>query len=212
MVARKHVQPMVFLRIHYSWGLMPLVGPKKVLDSAMRYCFANWVDSPEGGQEPLLPENHGFLLLADFGPNTPWAIFDVRFVEDEPVAVGLERVPDDLGILLDSARAYSPAMAIARDDMTRHWQGRSPSRSEFAASLAEALRQQLRAQPESRYRLARAVVDELGYLAKGEYAWIVGYDSVSHEVSWVSSDFHVYKNPAGDFDLNVDELGRLLQE
>ena len=178
----------------------------------MRYCFANWVDSPEGGKEPLLPENHGFILLADFGPNTPWAVFRVSFVEDKPAAAGLEGVPHDLQVLLDSAKAYPPAMAIARDDMTRRWRGKSPSRSEFAASFAESLRRRLRAQPDCRYRLAEASADEAGYLTRGECAWILRYDADSHEVSWVSSDFHIYKNAAGDFNLNDDELAALTSE
>ena len=170
------------------------------------YCFANWVSSPDGGKEPLLPKNYGCLLLADFGPNTPWAIFDVSFVEDQPVAEGLEEVDDDLRILLNSAKAYSPAMALACHDVSRRWERKSPSRSDFAVSLVNALRQSLRAQTDSRYRLAEAVVNELGYLVRGGYVWILGYNSVSHKVSWVSWDFQIYQNSSSDFDLDDEAL------
>ncbi len=178
----------------------------------MRYCFVNWVDSPEGGREPLLPEHDGFLLLADAGRDAPWAIFEVSFVDDDPSEVGLEEVPDDLCTLLDSAKAYSPAMAIAGEDMARRWKGKTPSRAEFAASYMESLRRVLRAQPESPYRLAEAIVDELGYLRKGEYAWILAYNSVTYRVSWVSSDFQIYQNPVSDFDLDDDALAALLSQ
>lgn len=147
--------------------------------------------------------------MADSGPNASWAVFDVCFVGDRPVAAGLEAVPQDLRILLDSAKAYSPAMAIACHDVAHRSQEREPSRSDFAASLADALREQLRAQPDSQYRLARAAVDKLGYLAKGGYVWVLGYNSVSRKVSWVSHDFQIYQNPADDFDLDDDELASL---
>ena len=68
----------------------------QLLDFEMRYCLANWVNSPDSGKEPLLPKDRAYRLLADFGPNTPRAIFDDRLVEDKPTAEGWQLVPDDV--------------------------------------------------------------------------------------------------------------------
>lgn len=161
---------------------------------------------------PNLPEHYGFGLLADFGRDSEWAIYNVKFLEDKPTADGLEIVPDDLCVLLYSAEAYSPALAIARDAMARRWQGNAPSRAEFAVCYVEILRRLLKAQADSPYRLAEVLVEELGYLAKGEFVWILRYDAPSHEVSWVSSDFFVYRNSADDFDLDDDALASLTSD
>lgn len=177
----------------------------------LKYWFANWVDSPEGGKEPLLPANDGFLYLSDFGPSARWGLFRVWLADDEPATQGLEAVPDDLAVLLDSGMAYPPALA-SREDMKRRWHGGNPSRKEFALSLVDALTQRLRAQPHAPYRLAQAVVDELGYLSRGQYVWVLSYDPGPSTVSWVSSDYFIYKNPADDFDLHEAALATLVRE
>jgi len=59
------------------------------------------------------------------------------------------------------------------------------------------------------YRLAEGAVEDLGYLSKGEFCWVLEYKPASKSVRWVSNDYFVYENAASDFNLTQQQLDML---
>jgi len=183
-----------------SWAMM---------HDAMQYYFADLVAAPEGGRAPRLPDNSGFLEVADPGRNASWGLYRVTCADDGPVMAGFERAPIELCRMLRSAGGYPPALALARHAVERRFAGTTPSREEFAAAYAEDLKRRLRAQPQSRYRLAEVLAEEVGYLSPGDFVWVIQYRPEDRTVLWVSGDFHLYRNAASDFALTDGELSGL---
>jgi len=175
----------------------------------MGYYFADWMASPQEGRELQIPDSLEYRLLASPGCYAPWAICYVGLSVDQTLAPGFREVSDELFVLLTSAEGYPPAMALARNEVGKKWDGLRPTQQQFAASLAESLRQHLREQPQVNYRLAEAVREDLGYLSKGEFCWVLQYSPALKKVRWVSSDYFVYENAASDFNLSQQQLDML---
>lgn len=175
----------------------------------MGYYFADYKASPQEGRELRIPDSLEYSQLACPGCYASWAICHVGLHVDEPLAPGFHGVPDELYVLLSSAEGYPPAIALSRDEVEKEWDGRRPTRQQFAASLAESLRRHLRAQPHVNYRLAEGAVEDLGYLSKGEFCWVLEYKPASKSVRWVSNDYFVYENAASDFNLTQQQLDML---
>ena len=57
--------------------------------------------------------------------------------------------------------------------------------------------------------LARSLVDEPGYRTCGEDYWLVAHSPSTKQVSWVSTDYVVYCDPAEGFDVSAEALGGL---
>jgi hypothetical protein len=168
----------------------------------MTFCFARWRRHGADGYEPDLPEGAAFLSLAEPGRSARWGVFAVSGALDDVAIAALSRVPPKLDVLLHSGQHYPPALALARDDMNRAFTAKQPTRLKFVAVYSAVIRAHLRRQARAPYRLAQVEVDETGYLAKGEFVWVLRYDPQSREVYWVSDDFHVYRNPAKHFRLS----------
>ncbi len=169
------------------------------------YCFIRWKRT-EAGYAPDVPEGVGFLVLAEparasDGPE--FGLMECCLPEGCEESKGMYEVSDDLEELLDSAKAYPPALALMREDLAPD---ECPSEIEFARRLVERLIFHLQRQIRSPFLMAKAKRTEFGYKQAGGYYWIVGYKDES--VLWVSRDYQVYRDPLGDFELDVSEVER----
>jgi len=179
----------------------------KEYNQTMKYCYVNWKQTPDGFT-PDLPEDKGFALIAEPSERAicaGYALFKFDYDYDEPLPQNVHEVPEELETLIMSAEDYPPALALTRDRAEKE----SPpecNQETFSAILIQILTEELEKQTESKYFLAKAIKDEIGYLCSGGYYWIVGYDPIDKFVSWVSWDFFVYRNPIGDFELSEEEL------
>jgi len=167
------------------------------------YYFINWVHTAEG-YRPALPEDLGFLLLAE--PGTPskgatFALFRCDLPDTLPFSEAIVPVPDHLAGLLNSAKDYPPALALVRDYL---YKMHSLSKSEFTETLVQQLHFHLDRQRTAPYILAAARVTETGYKESGSYYWIVGYQRGM--VAWVSRDYFIYHDPVEHFDLDHSDL------
>lgn len=173
------------------------------------YRFVPWRYASEGEcYEPDLPEEVKCELIADLTRSQPRdAIYLLWWDEETPEPLGVRAVPDSLVELLESATAYPPALAIARDVRFRK-DFDDRSEEEAVEEFTTVLRDELNQQRDRPFFLARALADPSGfdgYKSEGHYYWIVGYrpERVGREVSWVSRDFFVYQDPITDFDVDV---------
>ena len=162
------------------------------------YCFSDWVKT-ENGFGPALPEDMGFLLLAEPKEQDTYAIFDTSVSRQEAAVLPIEPVPENLEDLLNSAKEYPPALALARDKASKL---SGLTRVDFGASLASYLRDYMTGQRTSPFFLAEATRTQFGYKYAGNFYWIVGYRSGHRggEVQWVSRDYFVYQDALADFD------------
>lgn len=168
----------------------------------MRYHLIDLVQTDDG-RGPALPDGVSFGELADPGFGSSFALYDA-FLEEEELTPRIRPVPQRLQYLIDSGKAFPPALALARAQVGRDFQQQTPTREVFLTRYAELLRAVLEWQPASGYFLAEARVEELGYLSEGDFVWIVGSNATS--VSWISGDYFVYSNPRGHFRLNQRHL------
>lgn len=152
------------------------------------------------GWEPDFPEGIDFLLLADCR-SVKWGLYE--FSRDGNTE---EWIPDSpateyLISLIESGKKYPPALAISKAAVAIKFENKEPSLSEFTDFFCNKLFYYLSQQSNSNYRLLQAVNDDLGYLSKGEWYWIIDeFDSEKSVVRWISDDFHIYQNPITDFD------------
>jgi hypothetical protein len=172
--------------------------PTSILGRTLKvmYYFTDW-EKTERGYRPVLPENMGFLLLAQPQERT-YGLFKVELSEKEAMTCQLEEVSDELEDLLTSAEHYPPALALARDKV-RRVEGKTCA--EFGEILAATLREYLSIQPESPFFLAEAKQTQAGFRYAGAYYWIVGYfpEDIGREILWVSRDFFIYQASLADF-------------
>lgn len=174
-----------------------------------RYCIADYVPMSDGvGFTPALPEGTGFVLLAGPDDGPKWGIFacgnEVDFSER------VQAVSADIEAVLESGRRYPPALALARDEASMFPDGAKIGRVEFASRYAGRVIHHLDRQPAAPYVMAEAVVDEPGYLSRGQRYWVLRSLRGLGEVRWVSDDFQVYQNAASDFRLSASQLETLL--
>lgn len=118
-------------------------------------------------------------------------------------------VTPELELLLDSAKHYPPALALARDDLESElrYAEKPSSPSELAEAYTKALRHHLQHQGPAVF--ARAVAEEPGYLVPNSWYWVIGAKGHPTLVHWVSHDLQAYTNLAADFDLSQAELAKL---
>jgi len=179
-----------------------------------KYYFADYVGSPdpEGGREPRMPDEAAYLQLLEPGRDAAWGIFAVDFSEDaEAVNIqGFRRVEIDLECFLMTAEGYPPALALTRRDLSNNPRIRAMDQDEFSRAAVDCLRDHLRGQRTSGFFLAEALSDQVGYLRKGGFYWIIGYDPDQNKVNWVSDDYHVYTDSVDCFRLTRDDVLHLI--
>ena len=172
----------------------------------MSYCFMDYLPARDGhGLAPKCPEEIGFILLADL-PGVPWGIFDA---DEDNAWSPTTPVSGELAGLIESAKRYPPALALAREEVRQVFGDHCPSQAEFARAYGTALRAHLSQQHESSCVLAPALKGEVGYLTEGGWYWLLRISGNPPLVSWVSDDFHVYNNDMNDFDLTGQQLKQL---
>ena len=168
------------------------------------YCLINWIHDDDGFR-PDLPENTGFYLIASPHYHAPYALFDCDLAYDEPLPQGVERISDELCELIDSGKAYPPALAIARQKIERDLPADTP-KYQFITQLSTYLIDELTKQPVTPYILVRTTVSELGYRECGGYYRIIGYHAANRQVAWVSRDYYIYTNSVKEFDISEEWL------
>ena len=173
----------------------------------MAYVLANWVSSEEGFR-PDLPENCSFRCLAGSSKNQTFGLFEITdFSDDQGEGSPRNAVPGSLAVLLDSCRAYPPALAsAARDLATRTLM----SPQDFNDELEQRLTEQLESQRSRPYVMAKSRASETGYRDVGEFVWIVAYNPkrVGQEITWVSSDYQLYSDSIVTFDIDSAWLAK----
>ena len=166
--------------------------------------------SKEGlGWEPDFPEGVDSVLLADCN-SANWGLYEFFPGDTSEEWDPPKRVSDDLEVLIGSGKMYPPALAIARDRVSQEYESREPTQAEFASTFAGSLLAELSRQPDSGYFLAPARIEQLGFLCKGKWYWILGMsESLPDTVRWVSGDFFIYDNAITDFDFTKQQLKQL---
>ena len=173
------------------------------------YYVADYVPMPDGpGFTPALPDDTPFVLLAGPRDQPTWGIFACSTEVDSSERV--QPVSADIESILESGRRYPPALALARNDASVLPGSPSMSRHDFAGRYAQRVVYHLSRHPEAPYLIAEAVVDEPGYLSRGQRYWVLRYLRGANEVRWVSDDFQIYQNAASDFRLTANQLADLL--
>lgn len=169
------------------------------------YYFIRWRHTEEG-YEPALPDDVSFVMLAEPGRTSEgaeFALFECDLPEEFEESGSVNEVPDELSELLDSAKDYPPALALARDALKCN---QSCSETEFANKLADQLIKYFQEQVDAPFFMAKARSTEVGYRHAGGYYWIVGCEG--EMVRWVSRDYHVYRDPVGEFELDLAQVER----
>jgi len=171
------------------------------------YHFVNFKHSNDDDQTLDLPDS-----IVSFSAKYPttleatWCLCDSEFNTDDIAALNLETVSNELTILLNSAKLYAPAYALAFSKVNALW---PQSKAEYEQNLINVLKQYLANQSEHGFFLCESKIEETGYLSTGEFVWIVKYIPEIEEILWISSDYEIYQDPIAKFNLNPLSLSRL---
>ena len=174
------------------------------------YWIAGWVrDVEAGGWRPDFPGKAGFLLLAD-ARRSRSGIYECDLPRSRAKGRRIAPLDNVLCALIESGKRYPPALALARNDVTRAFAETAPSRADLRGKYAEALRARLNRQADAPYVLVEAARDEIGYLRRGEWYWVLRLRTALSGIvaSWVSDDYFVYENPVEDFVLGASKSRR----
>ncbi len=165
------------------------------------YCFCNYRSAKDGSgsKEPDVPPSTSFFTLGS-GKNTDWCLCEVFFEEAQ---TDLEFVSKELEILLDSAKRYPPALAISLHNANLEL---PLSKSEYQTLLVGMIKEKLNNQQNDSFFLAESTIEETGYLSIGEFVWVLRFYPETNEVSWVSSDYFIYRNSTNDFIVSEKQL------
>ena len=159
------------------------------------YCIATWKEISIGQFEADLPANSGYMLLASPGSDAEFSLFECEF-DDSSMSSKVECISEDLFEIIESAKHYPPALAIAREEIEREFE-KFPdklSKGVFLERYKTILVDLIKNQPNQKYIISEAVQTESGYLYKGGYYWIVDYSPYEEQITWVSRDYQLYKN------------------
>ncbi len=180
------------------------------------YCFIDWVETEEQGISPDLPEDVFCDLLAEPGGDDDenkhaqiFGLWEIRInIRDRAAYPQCEPVSLELHRLIESAKGYPPAIALASVDMD-YLTGSAVSRSDFARIYAERLRFYLKQQKDNPYLLAEALVTDgdadFAYKRLGDFCWIIGYHP-DLGVDWVYDRTIILRDPPSHFDIAVAAL------
>jgi len=180
-----------------------------VAEDTTLYCFVNLVPARDGqGLEPEVPDDVGYLLLADF-PGTDWAICEVRGNPGDHGWVPEAPVGDELALLIESGKRYPPALGLARQEVVQVFGEHLPSRDEFKNAYAVAIQAHLSRQHDAPYVMAQALRDEDGHRVKGEWYWVLQISGDRPDALWVSDDFQILSDDMNAFDFTGQQLKKL---
>lgn len=154
--------------------------------------------SGDGGTRADVPEGAALTLLASC-PEAGWGIYEF---DSRSGWVPLIPVDEELATLIQSAKVYPPALALAREEVAREPWGEEPTRIGFTQAYASHLRGFLRGHAENGFALAEAVRDAPG-ITPGSLYWVARVEDDGETVLWVSSDYRVCSTAASDFKLSA---------
>jgi len=109
-------------------------------------------------------------------------------------------IPDDLVRLIESAKRYPPAVALARRDVDDR-RGETTSSEALYTMIRQTLDDRLRGQRSDRATLVRSRLADEDLRHADEWVWIIDRVPDSADVIWVGRDFECYASPASEFDL-----------
>ena len=173
------------------------------------YCLIRTSKS-SNGSKPDLPENIGFLELAYSNNQVKYGLYECDFEDDTEFPESVEPVDEELKELLESAKDYPPALAIMRDEFRNTFLVEN-DKSSVINLITRILIRELDNQKHSWYFLAESSKSQIGYLEKGGFYWIIGYNERSELVTWVSRDYFAYQNPVDDFVIDRNWLFNRVQ-
>lgn len=171
----------------------------------MPYCFVARQDV--SGAEPDCPGQVGWRLLADL-PDVDWGLYELAAVEGADLGAA-EPVGQALAGLIESAKRYPPALALAREEVVEVLAGEQPGRFDFTTAFSAALRAYLERQHEAPFLMVPTLVDGAGGRRRGEWYWVLQITGTPAVASWVSDDLTICDAPAAEFDLTGLQLRRL---
>ena len=170
----------------------------------MNYHFAKWRPALDGNeQEPDLPQGIGYLLLAD-SRLSEWSLYQCSY-DNEKININ-NPVNNELKLLLYSAERFPPALALTRDDISRKFKSTNPTLSEFQSAIITSLKSRLNILSRRRFLLLETASDEIGYLGKSEWYWVIGVSKDKSSLYWISDDYFVYTNPISHFKISDEQL------
>lgn len=146
--------------------------------------------------EPALPEDIGFLIVV-YGHD--YAIMETESLGSN-LPQGVDPLPKCLARLLYSGRDYPPARALAMEAC----EDSEIDYSEMCGRLSRSLQEWFQSQPDDGFRFLRASGDQVGYMNRGQFYWVLGY--VDDCVYWVSSDYQIYPDHCSEFGLTEGQL------
>ncbi|MDH5729356.1 MAG: hypothetical protein OEZ58_10220 [Gammaproteobacteria bacterium] len=171
------------------------------------YHFADLINEKDDGKEPDIPEcTISFIAKYPSSLESTWCLCDSIFDTDDVDSLMLETVCDELVVLLDSAKLYAPAYALAFSKVNSIW---PQTKKEYEQNLINALREQLQDQSVNGFFLCESKHQETGFLSKGEFVWVVKYIPEIKEILWVSLDYEIYQDPISKFILDESSLNNL---
>lgn len=168
------------------------------------YYFIRWRNTQDGKVADL-PEDVDYAMLAEPSSSSDYALFECIVPDEYEDSEAVEPVSDYLSDLLESAKDYPPALALAREEVKSE---RSIFESEFAKQLIERLEFHLKRQKSSPYFMARRINRHTQWRSEGGFNWIVGYKSQDalRKIAFVSDDYYICHAPVEDFDVEVAEI------
>jgi len=173
------------------------------------YFLLEFRDLPMGGQTPDVPEGISFAQIGAPGNDAGWSLYECWGTLDEKsLPETCVPVSERLRVLIESAKQYPPALALARWDVDSTY---VRTREEFSGHLANALERHLAEQPGRPYFMAKSTdAHALGGLSAGQYAWLVAYDLDRNLVWWVTfGDYFAYDASPELFEVNEEQLLQL---
>ena len=159
--------------------------------------------------DPNCSEDISFLELATPNSDLHWALYRCDIEDKENINNSIITVSDKLEELLFSAERFPPAIAIARNEISSLCSKKKLTKQEFLLEYEVCIKKHLQSQRSNKYIFTEAIKDELGYISKGSFYWLIGYDVKDNKVLWVSDDYFIYGNSADCFDISEDEIVEL---
>ncbi|MEN9359889.1 MAG: hypothetical protein RL095_1424 [Verrucomicrobiota bacterium] len=168
------------------------------------------------GYRPDLPKSSGYCLLADNG----WQLHQrsenyhgfglyriSKYPPEVPQKPSRHLIDGAFSTLLSSALSFPPGWAFAVNHMNKQPKLTIP---EFCDELKKVLVRALEDQRKNPSCLIRCRHEEVGYRSVGEFVWVINFNPElkGKEVSWMASDYCVYRDAVEQFDVEPEWLAR----
>ena len=174
------------------------------------YYFIDWRETEEG-KTANLPDDVDYIMLAEPFSTSGYALFECVIPDEYEEVDFAEPVSDYLHDLLESAKAYPPALALTRNEI----RGTEVIlRSDFAERLIARLEFHLQHQRISPNFMARKINRHTTWNSEGRFCWIVGYklQDTFGNIAFVSDDYYICHATIEDFEVEIAEVEKRFAE